>query len=118
MARATYRLAAKRAVRRPAAPRLNRAILAALVEDATVDCYNEDEQRTGLFTMIQENLVLPFNAQVLGVPVVVERIDINSADEIVALCRRGRDRQAIPILDLPLPSPPPAGFEWIAAYRH
>ena len=118
MARDSYRPTAKRAVRRPAAPGLNRAKLDALVEDATVDCYNEDEQRTGLLTMIQENLALPFNTQVLGVPVVVERIDINSADEIVALCRRGRDRQAIPFLDLPLPSPPPAGFEWIAAYRH
>jgi hypothetical protein len=116
--RDSYRLTAKRAVRRPAASRVNRAKLDALVADATVDCYNEDEQRTGLLTMIQEHLALPFNTQVLGVPVVVERIDINSADEIVALCRRGRDRQAIPILDLPLPSPPPAGFEWIAAYRH
>jgi hypothetical protein len=27
-------------------------------------------------------------------------------------------RQAIPILDLPLPTPPPDGAEWIEAYRH
>jgi len=26
-------------------------------------------------------------------------------------------RQEIPVLDLPLPDPPPAGWEWIAAYR-
>jgi hypothetical protein len=25
-------------------------------------------------------------------------------------------RQALPILDLPLPDPPPRGLEWIAAY--
>jgi len=25
---------------------------------------------------------------------------------------------AIPILDLPLPTPAPAGVEWIVAYRH
>ena len=31
---------------------------------------------------------------------------------------RGRQHQAIPILDLALPSPPPAGAEWIQAYRH
>jgi hypothetical protein len=24
----------------------------------------------------------------------------------------------IPILDLPLPTPPPGGAEWIEAYRH
>ncbi len=27
-------------------------------------------------------------------------------------------RQAIDILELPLPSPPPTGTEWIEAYRH
>ena len=37
--------------------------------------------------------------------------------EMVAICRRGRDRQALPILDLPLPTPPPSGAEWIEAYR-
>jgi hypothetical protein len=99
-------------------PRVSKARLDALVEEATVDCYNEDEQRMGLLTMIQDHLAVPFETEVLGVSVVVERIDVNSADEIVASCRRGRERQAIPILDLPLPSPPPAGAERIAAYRH
>jgi hypothetical protein len=36
------------------------ARLDAMVEEATVDCYNEDEQVTGLFTMIEDNLALPF----------------------------------------------------------
>ncbi len=36
---------------------------------------------------------------------------------IVAICAGGKYRQAIPILDLPLPDPPPQGTEWIAAYR-
>ena len=48
----------------------------------------------------------------------VTAVDLNDADEIVAVCRCGRERQMIPILDLPLPSPPPAGWEWIEAYRH
>ena len=56
---------------------------------------------------------MPFKTLVLG----VERIDLTDADEIVALCARGRTRQAIPILDLPLPEPPPRGAEWIEAYR-
>ena len=48
----------------------------------------------------------------------VERVDLNDAEEIVAICRRGRQRQLIPIVDLPLPSPAPVGWEWIEAYRH
>jgi hypothetical protein len=88
-----------------------------LIEAATVDAYGESEQRTGFLTMLEDSLKLPFETMVLGVPVLVERIDLTEADEIVAICRRGRSRQAIPILDLPLPAPPPSGAEWIEAYR-
>ena len=88
-----------------------------LIEEATVDAHGDSEQRTAFLTVLQDNLDLPFEALVLGVPVRVERVDLTPADEIVAICRRGTTRQAIPVLDLPLPSPPPAGAEWIEAYR-
>lgn len=57
-------------------------------------------------------------AQVLGEPVRVGRIHLNDAEEIVAICRCQRHQQLIPILNLPLPSPPPRGWEWIEAYRY
>jgi hypothetical protein len=93
------------------------AELDALIEEATVDAYGDEEQRGGLFTMIEEHLTLPFETELLGVPVTVEGVDLTEAEEIVAICRRGRARQAMSILDLPLPDPPPEGAEWIAAYR-
>jgi hypothetical protein len=89
-----------------------------MIEAATVDCYNESEQVTGWFTMIDEHLAVPFETRVLGMPVRVERIDLNRSDQIVAVCLRGRDRQTLPIVDLPLPNPRPVGAEWIEAYRH
>jgi hypothetical protein len=92
--------------------------LDALVAEAVVDCYGESEQITGLYTMMDSRLSVPFRTIVLGVPVTVERLDLNQREEIVAVCRRARIRQTVPILDLPLPSPPPAGAEWIDAYRH
>jgi len=67
--------------------------------------------------MIEGNLALPFETEVLGVRVTVEGVDLTDADEIVAVCRRGSKRQKIPVVDLPLPKPPPAGAEWIEAYR-
>ena len=88
-----------------------------MIEEATVDCYNESEQVTGWFTMIEENLAVPFETTVLGVSVTVEGVDLNRSEQIVAICSRGRRRQSLPILDLPLPTPPPAGSEWIEAYR-
>lgn len=88
-----------------------------MIEEATVDCYNESEQITGWFTMIEDNLAVPFETMVLGVPVTVERIALNRSEQIVAVCRRGREQQSLPILDLPLSTPPPGGAEWIEAYR-
>jgi hypothetical protein len=38
-------------------------------------------------------------------------------EQIVAVCVRGKSRQGVPILDLPMPDPPPAGAEWIDAFR-
>jgi len=98
-------------------PRISRARLQEMIEQATVDAYDESEQITGWFTMIEENLAVPFETMVFGVSVTVERFDLNRSEQIVAVCRRGRDRQALPILDLPLPAPPPDGAEWIEAYR-
>jgi hypothetical protein len=97
--------------------RLSQAQLKALIEEAIVDAYGESEQRVGFLCMLQEHLACPFTTQVLGNSVTIERIDLNDADEIVAICRRQRHRQLIPILDLPLTTPPPSGWQWIEAYR-
>jgi hypothetical protein len=98
--------------------RARKARLDALVGEATVDCYNESEQITGLFTMIDEHLAVPFETAVLGAVVTVERVDLTEDDRIVVICKRGGKLQRIGILDLPLPNPRPRGAEWIDAYRH
>jgi hypothetical protein len=95
---------------------LSDAELDALVAEAVVDCYDEHEQLSGLFAMIEGDLAVPFETEVLGVPVVVRKVDLRSSG-IVAICHRGRLRQAIGILDLPLPDPAPDGAQWIEAYR-
>ena len=88
-----------------------------LIERATVDAYDESEQRVGFFTMLENDLALPFDTEILGATATVEGIEFTPADEIVAICRRGQSRQRIPILDLPLPTPVPPGAQWIDAYR-
>jgi hypothetical protein len=93
------------------------AELDAMVAQAVVDAYTDDEQLSGLYTMIADNLAVPFTTVVLGVEVTVRKVNLTSSG-IVAICARGRLRQAIGILDLPLPAPPPEGAEWIDAYRH
>ena len=88
-----------------------------MISEAIVDCYNDSEQAMGLFNMIEDRLRLPFVTIMLGVQVSVQKIELNDAGEIVAVCSRGQERQRIPLVDLPLPSPRPEGVEWIEAYR-
>jgi Calcium binding len=97
---------------------LSKAELAAMAEEATVDAYGEDEEAMGFQAMIADNLKVPFVTSVLGVHVTVEDIDLAEDNSILAVCRRGGIRQAIRVVDLPLPEPPPAGAEWIEAHRH
>ena len=87
--------------RRSATPpsRLDRLIAA-----ATVDANGESEQRAAFLCMIEDSLKVPFETMVLGVRVLVERISSTADDEIVAICRRGRYHQALPILALSLPA--------------
>lgn len=111
----------KRAARCPSSPRPSRARrdgrLDLLIAEATVDAHDDSEQRMGFATMLEENLALPFKTQVLGVEVSIEAIHLTEGGEIVAVCTRGRARQAISLLELPLPVPRPGGTEWIEAYR-
>ena len=97
---------------------LSKARLAAMIEEATVDAYGEEEQATGWFTMFEEHLKLPFETKVFGAVVSVAKIDLRDDGQIVAICTRGRERQAIAVGDLPLPSPGPVGGEWIKAYQY
>jgi hypothetical protein len=82
------------------------------------DAYTEEEQAVGFLTMMEDHLALPFSTNVLGVDVVVEKVDMTRDGQIVAICRYGNTRQGIGILDLPLPTPARGRAEWIAAYRH
>lgn len=97
--------------------RLSKARLAEMIEMATVDAYSETEESSGWFTTIEEHLDLPFGTKVLGAAVTVKSIDLRDGGQIVANCACGRYRQAILLVDLPLPSPKPGGAEWIEAYR-
>lgn len=88
-----------------------------LIQEATVDCHDEDEQLTGLFSVMEENLALPFMTPILGVDASVAAIEMDDSGRIKAICERDGQQQRIDLVDLPLPSPPPSGVEWIAAYR-
>jgi hypothetical protein len=97
----------------------DRARLRALIEEATVDCYGgESEEHMGLMNMIEENVVCPFKAKVIGEEVeVVELRSPAAGYGLDAVCRyKGKD-YSIDVNSLEWPKQRPEGFEWVEAYQ-
>ena len=100
-------------------PRTARASarLDGLIADATGDAHDESEQTTGSSTRLEDHLAMPFTTRRPRPGGLVERLDLTDDDRIVAVCARGPFHQRIPILERPLPDPPPEGAAWIQASR-
>jgi hypothetical protein len=103
--------------RRDRSKPLPNARLDQMIEEAIVDAYGESEQIAGFYATLEDNLAVPFQTKILGVEITVERVEVTDDELIVAVCARGKSRQRVPILDLPLPDPRPGGAEWIDAFR-
>ena len=90
-----------------------------LIEEATVDAYNEEEQATGFLTMIHNHVPCPFTALVVGEPVQVVGFDFGEPYEttVMAVCRRKGKRHKINVTSLEWEGATPQGAEWIEAYR-
>ncbi|MBI1813257.1 hypothetical protein HY285_03490 [Candidatus Peregrinibacteria bacterium] len=89
--------------------------LGELIEEATVDAYDEHEQMSGFWSCIEENVVCPFRATVAGGDVEVSEFCWEE-NAIEAVCRKGQKTYAIDVGSLEFNEPLPKGYEWIEAY--
>jgi hypothetical protein len=91
--------------------------LQALIEEATVDCYTVEEEQVGFLTMIEDKVVCPFKARVIGEE--VEVVELRSCETGVGVdavcCYKGKDYR-INISSLEWPRKKPEGYEWVEAY--
>lgn len=101
----------------PPQPLYEAATLDALIAEATADCHDTSEQTYGMYAMLLDHLEMPFATEILGMEAVVEDVTMDDAERLMAVCSRGSHRMVLPLQDLHLPSPPPRGAEWIAAFR-
>ena len=88
------------------------------LEDATVDAHDEDEQHSGLLTLIQEELQFPFCAKVLGDDVEIVDMEWPEDDEygLDLVCDRNGQRHRVEARSVDLPKTPPEGHLYLAAY--
>ena len=91
--------------------------LDALIEEVTVDAYNESEQLTAFETAFDEVGKFPYQATVVGEQ--VEVLSVRADDdrgELVANCRRNGRRYKVALQEIDLRADP-ATARLLAAYK-
>src|SRR5262249_50726610 len=89
-----------------------------LIEEATVDCYSLGEEYQGFLSVIEENVICPFKAKVLGEDVEVKDVEGGqSGFGLFAVCLYKDKEYRIDVNSLMWGRQKPEGFEWIEAYQ-
>ena len=99
----------------------HKARLEAMIEEATVDCYNGDEEFAGMLATLEDRLAFPFRARVLGEAVEVIGLDEKQSSErrgVVAKVRKGGRQYTIALADVEAMQKDTEMAEWLAAYRY
>lgn len=91
-----------------------------LLEEATIDCYDEEEAFMGVLITVDENVHWPLPAQLAGTRVEVLGLDESASSTrrgIVARIRRGGKEYKVALSDLTFGKMDATSAEWLAMYR-
>jgi hypothetical protein len=102
-------------------PDKRRARWQAMIEEATVDCYNEDEEFSGMFATLEDRLAFPFQAWALGEMVEVIGLDgwqSSARRGVVAKVRKRGRHYTVALADAEAVQKDLETAEWLAAYRY
>ena len=92
-----------------------------LLEQAVVDCYDEEEEFGGMLCTLEDNLSFPLQAEAMGEPVEVIGLDGRRSSlrrGIVARVRKGDKEYTVGLSELAIIDPDPDSADWLAMYRH
>lgn len=95
--------------------------LNALLEEATVDCYDEEEEFAGILCTLDERLSFPLQAIALGEPVEVVALDESRSSlrrGVIARVRKDDHEYLMALAELEFVDPDSTSAEWLAAYRY
>ena len=88
----------RKAQAKPWTKKLDQDLVQEALEEACIDAFGEDEQHTGLLTMIGNELQFPFEARVMGQTIQVNNTSrnkcANSGSKLIY--RRGKYEKALP----------------------
>lgn len=92
-----------------------------LLEEATVDCYDEEEAFAGVLVTLDDNIKFPLQAQLVGETVEVVGLSeprSNLRRGIIANVRKGERIFTAGLADLAFVDPDPISAEWLAMYKY
>ena len=92
-----------------------------LLEQAVVDCYNEEEEFGGVLCTLEDNLSFPLQAEAMGERVAVIGLDSRRSslrNGIVARVRKGDKEYTVGLSELVIVDPDPTSAEWVEMYRY
>lgn len=92
-----------------------------LIEEATIDCYGEDEQFSGILYALDEELNFPLMAMLIGEAVELIGLDGKSSSPhrgVVAHVRHKGQEYSVSLADLKTPDADSHSAEWLAAYQY
>ena len=97
--------------------RKDKTDLDALIEEITVDAYDDDEQLMGFQNAFEEDANFPCQGTVVGEEVEVLSVSIGDhRHELIATCERAGRRYDVALMDIDLRADP-ATSRLLAAYR-
>lgn len=91
-----------------------------LLEEAIVDCYDEEEEFMGVLITVDENVNWPLHAHLAGMPVEVLGLSESASSTrrgIVARIRRDGKEYTASLTDLTFGPMDESSAEWLAMYR-
>ena len=92
-----------------------------LLEEATIDCYGEEEEFMGVLYTLEERLNFPLQAKAMGNLVEVIGLDGSQSSPrrgILAIVRQDDQEYRVGLSELEFIDPDPVSAEWLAMYRY
>ena len=86
-----------------------------LIEEGTVDCYDEYEQKAGMMCSVADAVDCPFEAKVIGEKVIVRQLQ--EGNDLMAICEKNGETFEVNIDSIKFIEPLPDGYEWVEAYQ-
>jgi hypothetical protein len=100
---------------------MDEAKLESLLGEATVQCYDQEEEFWGVFCALISRVSFPLQANVAG-----ETVDVVGLDEpssgldqgVMTRVSKGGQEQKMALSELDIVDPDAASAEWLAVYKH